>query len=78
MRIESEVTGVVCRIEAQPGQVVAEGDTLLLVESMKSPLGHAAMHWPLYSSVVELHIVHCRYVQFKQPSEQLRQTPLSE
>lgn len=35
MRIESEVTGVVCRIEAQPGQVVAEGDTLLLVESMK-------------------------------------------
>jgi acetyl-CoA carboxylase biotin carboxyl carrier protein len=35
MQIESEVTGVVCRIEALPGQAVAEGDALLFVESMK-------------------------------------------
>jgi len=35
MQIESEVTGVVCRIEARPGQAVAEGDALLFVESMK-------------------------------------------
>ena len=35
MRVESEVTGVVCRIEAQAGQDVAEGDALVLVESMK-------------------------------------------
>ena len=35
MRVESEVTGVVCRIEAQPGQAIAAGATLLLVESMK-------------------------------------------
>jgi biotin carboxyl carrier protein len=30
-----EVTGMVWKIEAAPGTAVAEGDTLLIVESMK-------------------------------------------
>lgn len=35
MNILSEITGTVWKIEVQPGQRVAEGDTLLIVESMK-------------------------------------------
>jgi biotin carboxyl carrier protein len=31
----SEVTGIVCLVQAHAGQVVAEGDTLVVVESMK-------------------------------------------
>jgi acetyl-CoA carboxylase biotin carboxyl carrier protein len=32
---KSEVSGSVCKIEVMPGQKVAEGDTLMLIESMK-------------------------------------------
>ncbi|GLS15209.1 MULTISPECIES: acetyl-CoA carboxylase biotin carboxyl carrier protein subunit [Hydrogenophaga] len=35
MQVFSEVTGTVWAIEVQPGQSVQEGDTLLVVESMK-------------------------------------------
>lgn len=34
-RIESPVTGKVWKLERQVGDMVAEGDTLLIVESMK-------------------------------------------
>lgn len=35
VQIFAEVTGTVWTVEVQPGQVVSEGDTLLIVESMK-------------------------------------------
>lgn len=34
-RIESQVTGTVWKLERQPGDRLAEGDTILIVESMK-------------------------------------------
>lgn len=35
VQVIAEVTGTVWTVEVQPGQVVSEGDTLLIVESMK-------------------------------------------
>ena len=35
MKIISEITGTVWKLEVQPGQTVAAGDNLLIVESMK-------------------------------------------
>lgn len=35
MEVISEVSGSVWKVEAQPGQQVAEGDVLVIVESMK-------------------------------------------
>ena len=35
IRIESEITGTVWKIEVQAGQTVAAEDTLMLLESMK-------------------------------------------
>ena len=37
-KIRSEVTGSVWKVEVTVGQTVAEGDTLIVVESMKSKL----------------------------------------
>jgi acetyl-CoA carboxylase biotin carboxyl carrier protein len=34
-RIESQVAGTVWKVERQTGAVVADGDTLLIIESMK-------------------------------------------
>jgi acetyl-CoA carboxylase biotin carboxyl carrier protein len=34
-KVRSEVTGSVWKLEVAPGQAVAQGDTLLIVESMK-------------------------------------------
>jgi acetyl-CoA carboxylase biotin carboxyl carrier protein len=34
-KVRSEVTGSVWKLEVTPGQAVAQGDTLLIVESMK-------------------------------------------
>ena len=34
-RIESQVTGTVWKVECQAGAVLAEGDTILIIESMK-------------------------------------------
>ena len=42
MQIYADITGTVCQIEVQPGQAVQEGDTLLLVESMKMEIPVAA------------------------------------
>lgn len=35
VKVLSEVTGSVWKIEVSPGQAVQEGDTLVIVESMK-------------------------------------------
>lgn len=35
IQVFAEVTGTVWTVEVHPGQVVSEGDTLLIVESMK-------------------------------------------
>lgn len=42
MQVYAEITGTVCQIEVQPGQTVQEGDTLLIVESMKMEIPVAA------------------------------------
>jgi acetyl-CoA carboxylase biotin carboxyl carrier protein len=34
-RIESQVSGTVWKVERQPGAAVADGDTILIIESMK-------------------------------------------
>ena len=41
-RIESLVTGTVWKIERPAGSAVAEGDTLLILESMKMEIPHEA------------------------------------
>ncbi|TKA95584.1 biotin/lipoyl-binding carrier protein [Cereibacter changlensis] len=33
--IKTEITGNIWKIEAQPGQKLAEGDTIIMLESMK-------------------------------------------
>jgi acetyl-CoA carboxylase biotin carboxyl carrier protein len=35
MNLYADITGTVWKVEVAPGQTVAEGDTLLIVESMK-------------------------------------------
>jgi acetyl-CoA carboxylase biotin carboxyl carrier protein len=38
INIESEVTGVVLKVEARVGQVVSQDDTILIIESMKTEI----------------------------------------
>ena len=33
--VEADITGTVCKVECEVGQPVAEGDTLVILESMK-------------------------------------------
>ena len=35
IEVKSEITGTIWKIEVQPGDKVAEGDTLIIIESMK-------------------------------------------
>jgi acetyl-CoA carboxylase biotin carboxyl carrier protein len=42
IKVKSEASGSVWKIEVAPGQQVAEGDTLLVIESMKMELPLAA------------------------------------
>ena len=51
--VHSEVTGIVCRVEVRIGQSVAEGDTLVIVESMKMEIPVCA---PRAGTVRELHV----------------------
>ncbi|MEF7616745.1 acetyl-CoA carboxylase biotin carboxyl carrier protein subunit [Aquincola sp. MAHUQ-54] len=51
--VRSEATGRVWKIEVAEGQAVAEGDTLLVVESMKMEIPLAA---PRAGTVVALHV----------------------
>jgi biotin carboxyl carrier protein len=51
--VVSEVTGVVSRIEVEAGQSVAEGDTILVIESMKMEIPVEA---PRAGTVKEIHV----------------------
>jgi biotin carboxyl carrier protein len=51
--LHSEVTGTVWKIEAPPGTVVAEGDTVVIVESMKMEIPVCA---PRAGVVKEIHV----------------------
>lgn len=42
MKVHADITGTVCQIDVQPGQAVQEGDTVLIVESMKMEIPVAA------------------------------------
>jgi len=42
MKVFADITGTVWKVEVSPGQRVAEGDTLLIVESMKMEIPVAA------------------------------------
>mgnify|MGYP000964843647 CR=1 FL=1 len=42
MQVYADITGTVCKLEATVGQAVQEGDTLLIVESMKMEIPIAA------------------------------------
>lgn len=42
MKITADITGTVWKVAVSPGQSVAEGDTLLIVESMKMEIPVAA------------------------------------
>lgn len=35
IEVKSEITGTVWKVTSKPGDAVAEGDTLLIIESMK-------------------------------------------
>ena len=53
MQLESPVTGVVWRIVAAPGSVVAAGDTILIMESMKMEI---PIESPEDATVTLLHV----------------------
>lgn len=60
MRVQADVAGTVCRIEATVGQAVQEGDTLLLVESMKMEIPISA---PRAGTVRAIHVAEADVVQ---------------
>ncbi|WP_334189242.1 biotin/lipoyl-binding carrier protein [Noviherbaspirillum sp.] len=42
VQVESEISGIVCKVVASPGQAVATEDTIVIVESMKMEIPVAA------------------------------------
>jgi len=66
--VVSEVTGVVCRVEAQPGQSVEEGDAIVIVESMKMEIPIFA---PRAGTVKEIHVKEGDVVKDDQPVARL-------
>ena len=62
--VVSEVTGLVSRIEAAPGQSVEEGDTIVIVESMKMEIPIVA---PRSGTVKEIHVQQGDLVKDDQP-----------
>ncbi len=53
IQLESPVTGVVWKIVAAPGSVVAAGDTILIMESMKMEI---PIESPENATVTLLHV----------------------
>ena len=53
MQVYAEITGTVWAVEVQPGQAVAQGDTLLVVESMKMEIPVSA---PVAGTVKEVFV----------------------
>ncbi|MBL8338509.1 MAG: biotin/lipoyl-binding carrier protein [Rhodoferax sp.] len=60
MRVQADIAGTVCRIEAAPGQAVQEGDTVLIVESMKMEIPISA---PAAGTVRAVHVAEGDVVQ---------------
>lgn len=52
-RIESQVTGTVWKVECQAGAGLAEGDTILIIESMKMEIPVCA---PCAGTVQQVHV----------------------
>ncbi|HRD85180.1 MAG TPA: acetyl-CoA carboxylase biotin carboxyl carrier protein subunit [Rubrivivax sp.] len=63
-RLESEVTGTVWKIEVHAGEVVREGQTLVILESMKMEIPLVAPH---AGSVLELMVEEGEAVTEGQP-----------
>ncbi len=53
IEVRSEISGVVCKVVVQAGDVVAEFDPLVLVESMKMEIPVAA---PKAGTVTAVHV----------------------
>ena len=53
IEIESDVTGTVWKIEVEEGASVTEGQTLIILESMKMEIPVAA---PTAGIIIELHV----------------------
>ncbi|MEH7246865.1 biotin/lipoyl-binding carrier protein [Neobacillus niacini] len=53
IKVESEITGTVWKVEVNPGDQVSEGDILLILESMKMEIPLIA---PEDGVVKEIHI----------------------
>ncbi len=51
LEIKSEVNGIIWKIEAAPGSRVSEGDTLVIIESMKMEI---AVSSPVSGTVGEI------------------------
>jgi biotin carboxyl carrier protein len=66
--VVSEVTGVVSRIEVEAGQSVAEGDTILIIESMKMEIPVEA---PRAGTVKDVHVQVGEVVKEDQPVARL-------
>ncbi|MCX2860378.1 acetyl-CoA carboxylase biotin carboxyl carrier protein subunit [Paucibacter sp. PLA-PC-4] len=62
--ITSEASGSVWKIEVTPGQQVAEGETLLVIESMKMELPLAA---PATGTVARILVSEGEMVEEEQP-----------
>lgn len=62
--VVSEVTVLVSQIEAAPGQSVEEGDTIVIVESMKTEIRIVA---PRAGTVKEIHVQQGDLVKDDQP-----------
>jgi len=61
IKVPSELNAIVWKIEAQPGQSVSEGDTLIVLEAMKMELPVRASADGVIKSV------ECREGQLVQP-----------
>jgi biotin carboxyl carrier protein len=64
VKVHSEVAGLVWRIDTHRGQLVAEGDTLVVVESMKMEIPICA---PCAGTVLEIHVAEGEAVAEEQP-----------
>jgi acetyl-CoA carboxylase biotin carboxyl carrier protein len=60
MRIHADITGTVWKVEVTLGQQVAEGDTLLIVESMKMEIPVSA---PVAGVVKEIFVAEGEMVE---------------
>jgi len=53
IEIKSEITGTVWKVTSSPGDKVSEGDTLLIIESMKMEI---SVYAPCAGIIGEIHV----------------------